>query len=259
MIDMHCHILPGVDDGAKDLDMAIAMANAARREGITHILATPHHHTKDYNNTGDQVNQRVARLQEELDRRGIDLIVFPSQEVHIHGELMANITKGDILFTDLNNSYLLIEFPSNEIPEFSYQIIFELLNRNIRPVIVHPERNTKLMEDPGILRRFVDQGCYAQVTAASYLGVFGSEVEAAARYMIEHRLVHMMASDAHRPDGVRGFHMAEAFKQLEKDYGVSLVFDYQQNVRSLVNGDHLITDFEISTKKKPRKKWFGLF
>jgi protein-tyrosine phosphatase len=259
MIDIHNHILPGLDDGAKDLEMSVAMANVAVQEGITHILATPHHRNGEFVNSRAQVEEAVGKLQVELDQRGINLVVFPGQEVRLHGDLLANIDAGEILFTDLDEHYLLIEFPSMEVPHYAEQVFFDLLSRNIRPIIVHPERNQKIIEKPDILKHFVDMGCYAQVTAASYLGEFGPGVEDASSYMIENNLVHMMASDAHRLSGPRGFNLEAAFEKMQSTYGSSIVFDFKANAKSLVNGDPMISNFIIEEPKKKKKKFFGLF
>ncbi|AMB99073.1 capsular biosynthesis protein [Aerococcus urinaehominis] len=256
MIDIHCHILPGIDDGAKDLPMALEMANLAVAEGISHILATPHYKNNKYDNDSKIITQAAANFQEELDRRGIKLNVFAGQEVRIHGDLMANIEKGEVLFADLNQRYLLLEFPSQNVPLFSRQVIFDLLSAGIQPVIVHPERNRELMADIDKLQAFIDQGCYAQLTAASYTGEFGKEVEAAAEEMLKRGLVHIMASDAHRPSGPRAYHMVKAFAKMEKSYLETSVFDMQQNAKALINGDPLMTDF---LQAKTKKKFFGLF
>lgn len=258
MIDIHCHILPGIDDGSEDLEMSLAMANAAVRDGITHILATPHHRNPAYVNKRADIQALVDQFQIELDKRGIDLIIFPSQEVRIHGEIMDHIEEGEILFADLDETYLLIEFPSSEVPAYTDTLFFELLTAGIRPVIVHPERNTVLMNNLDKLAFYINQGCYAQVTSASYLGEFGDEVQRVSREMIERQLVHVMASDAHRPDGARGFQMAAAFNQLTQEYGHQLAFDFKQNAKNLVNGDELVTNFVIDQPKK-KKGLFGLF
>ena len=258
MIDIHNHILPGVDDGAKDIEMSIAMANVAVQEGITHILATPHHRNSEFVNERSKLEEAVGQLQVELDRRGIDLVVFPGQEIRLHGELLDHIDQGEILFTDLDGHYILIEFPSHEVPHYAEQVFFDLLSRNIRPIIVHPERNQKIIEKPEILKRFVEMGCYAQLTAASYLGEFGSGVEETSRLLIEENLVHMLASDAHRPHGPRGFNMEAAFNKMQTEYGTSIVFDFKANAKSLVNGDPMITNFVLDQPKR-KKKFFGLF
>lgn len=253
MIDIHCHILPGIDDGAEDLEMALEMANMAASQGITHILATPHHRNPVFTNKKEQIETAVDRFQIELDKRGIDLIVFPGQEVRIHGELMQHIEAGEILFTDLNQTYLLVEFPSSEVPAYTDRLFFELLTAGIRPVIVHPERNAVFMSDINRLERFIQQGCYAQLTTASYLGEFGAEIQRVSQTMIERQLIHLMASDAHRPEGTRSFQMAAAYQAIEAEYGKQLVFDWQQNAKSLINGDALISIFVLKELKKKNR------
>lgn len=258
MIDIHCHILPGIDDGAQDLEMAIAMANAAVSQGITHVLATPHHRNPAFINPKATVEAATSQLQLELDKRGINLIVFPGQEVRMHGELMAHIKAGEILFTDLDETYLLIEFPTAEVPAYTDKVIFDLLTAGIRPVIVHPERNQIFIENIKRLTQLINQGCYAQLTTASYLGEFGEQVAKASRQMIEKQLIHLLASDAHRPHGARSFKMVEAYRQIEQQYGEQYVFDLQQNAKCLVNGEQLVTNFAFTSSKK-KHKLFGFF
>ena len=112
MIDLHCHLLPGVDDGARTLDDSLAMAQQAVAEGISHILVTPHHKNGKYLNPKEAVMEATATLQAELDSRGIGLTLFPGQELRINGEILEDIEKGDILFIDDESQYLLIEFPT---------------------------------------------------------------------------------------------------------------------------------------------------
>ena len=124
MIDLHCHLLPGVDDGARTLEDSLAMAQQAVSEGISHILVTPHHKNGKYLNPKEAVVEATAALQAELNGRGIGLTLFPGQEVRINGELLEDIEKGDILFVDDEERYLLIEFPTMSIPALYRIIIF---------------------------------------------------------------------------------------------------------------------------------------
>lgn len=253
MIDSHCHILPEIDDGSESLEMTIDMVNQAKSDGITHILATPHHYDGRYLNYASDIEQQVAIVQEELDRRGINVILFPSQEVRVHIDLLDHIKKGEILFADLNQTYLLLELPSDSIPIYFDQLLFDLRVNDIQPVIVHPERHEILMKNPSLLAEYIKRGCYGQLTAASYLGKFGEEVQHAAEQMLDQGLVHLIASDAHRPEGNQGYLMTEVLKKVEKKYGETTVFDLKQNAKSLINGDPLITDFHV--EKKRQKRW----
>ncbi|MGM0077941.1 protein-tyrosine phosphatase [Enterococcus sp. DIV0755f] len=249
MIDLHCHILPGIDDGAEDLEASIAMAERAISQGITHILCTPHHNNGRYSNPKSDVISLVSYLQSELDKRQLPLIVLEGQEVRITGDLINDIAQDMILFTDLDDTYILIEFPSMDVPIYTNKIFFELLQMGKTPVIVHPERNAYFREDPNNLIPFLDMGCLAQLTAPSYVGKFGKDIQRTAKQMVAHNLVQMVASDAH---GVkkRTFYMEEAYIQIAKDFGKDKVMKMQQVSKDLINGDEIDYPQYIKIKKK---------
>src|SRR5690625_4627904 len=255
MIDLHCHILPGVDDGPKDWEMSLEMAKAAVDEGITHILATPHHMNRHWMNPKSEVLMLVNELQERIDSENIPLTIFPGQEVRLHGEILQNIQKDEICFIDEFNQYILIEFPTATVPDYADRLFYEMQSAGIIPVIVHPERNHAILKDPLILYEFVSRDILTQLTAASYLGLFGKEIEKLSTQLIEHNLVHFLASDAHNVTS-RNFYMKEAFKKLEKEYGNEKVRAFDQVTRDLVNGDPIYIPESKIIKKK---QFFGLF
>lgn len=254
MIDLHCHILPGIDDGAENLEASIAMAEKAISQGITHILCTPHHNNGKYTNPKSEVVSRVLNLQEELDRRNLPLTVLEGQEVRITGDLMEEIENGQILFTDLDDTYILIEFPTMDIPAYTENIFFQLRRMGKIPVIVHPERNAKFREDPNRLIEYLEMGCLAQLTAPSYVGIFGKSIQKTAKEMVEHNLVQMVASDAHGVNK-RNFYMKEAYEAIAKDFGEEKVVAMQQVAKDLLNGDQV----EMPAYTAVKKKKFGLF
>ena len=254
MLDLHCHILPGIDDGAEDIDASLAMAEKAISQGITHILCTPHHNNGKYVNPKEFVIQQVTKLQAELDKRKLPLTLFEGQEVRITGDLLEEIQQKRILFTDVGNMYLLIEFPTMDVPAYTEQLFFDLRARGHVPIIVHPERNAKFREDPNRLIPFLEMGCLAQLTAPSYVGIFGKNIQKTAKQMVEHRLVQMVASDAH---GVqkRNFYLKEAFEAIQQDFGRDYVNQMEQVSKDVLNGDAM----EIPVYTEIRKKKFGLF
>ncbi|EOL45320.1 protein-tyrosine phosphatase [Enterococcus phoeniculicola] len=254
MIDLHCHILPGIDDGASSIEDSIDMAEKAISQGITHILCTPHHNNGKYNNPKSEVIALVASLQDELDNRNLPLTLLEGQEVRITGDLLEDLKKDNILFTDLDDTYILIEFPTMEVPTYTEQIFFELQALGKTPVIVHPERNAYFRKDPNHLIPFLEMGCLAQLTAPSYIGTFGKEIQKTAKIMVEHNLVQMVASDAHGVNK-RTFYMKEAYEQIGKDFGWEKVALMKQVAKDLLNGDrtHYLDYVEIKKKK------FGLF
>lgn len=236
MIDLHSHILPGVDDGAQTLEDSLEMARKAISQGITHLMCTPHHNNGKYNNPADKIIREVANLQGELDKRGLDLTLLEGQEVRLTEFLLTAIQRDEILFTDLDNTYLLIEFPTNEVPIYAEQIFYQLLNRGQVPVIVHPERNAVFREEPNRLVSFLEMGTLTQLTAPSIVGIFGSDIQQTARVMLEHNMLYMVASDAHNLRH-RTFLMKEAYKEIEKIGGKEMVEAMQQMAKDLVNGD----------------------
>ncbi|MCF1619981.1 tyrosine protein phosphatase [Tetragenococcus koreensis] len=250
MIDLHCHILPGIDDGADSMETSLAMAKEAVSQGITHILCTPHHNNGRYENLKATVVQAVALLQAELDKEQIALTLFEGQEVRISGELLQEINNDRILFTDLGDTYLLIELPTMDIPAYTEELFFELRTKGKVPVIVHPERNAKFREDPNRLLPYLEMGCLAQLTAPSLVGTFGKSIQKTAQEMVEHNLVQMMASDAH---GVhkRKFHLKEAYELMGKEKAELM----QQVAKDLVNGDQVT----YPSPQRVKKRKFGLF
>ncbi|MGM0167676.1 protein-tyrosine phosphatase [Enterococcus sp. AZ135] len=239
MIDLHSHILPGVDDGAQTLEDSLEMANKAISQGITHLMCTPHHNNGKYNNPADKIIQDVAALQNELDQRGLDLTLLEGQEVRLTEFLLTAIKREEILFTDLDNTYLLIEFPTNEIPIYAEQVFYHLLNQGQVPVIVHPERNAIFREEPNRLIPFLEMGTLTQLTAPSIVGIFGSEIQKTAKQMLEHNMLYMVASDAHNLRH-RTFLMKEAYEEIQKIGGREMVLAMQQMAKDLVNGDSVV-------------------
>lgn len=252
MIDLHCHILPGIDDGAKTVNDSLDMARMAVKQGITHILCTPHHNNGKYDNPASQVITHVAALQKELDLQNIPLTLFEGQEVRISGDLIEQIQQESILFTDLDNRYILIELPTNDIPAYTEHLFFELLKAEHTPIIVHPERNSKFIQDPNRLLPFLEMGVLTQLTAPSYVGVFGRQIERTAKQMVANNLVYMVASDAHNIEK-RGFFMKKAYDAIAKDMGADHVEAMQQMAKDILNGD----DVRIPEYKEIKMKRFG--
>ena len=248
IVDLHCHILPGIDDGSQSLEDSIALANEAVKDGVTHILATPHHLDNKYINHRSDVERLVKNFQAELDSRQIPLKIFPGQEVHINGELVKKYD--DLLGVDLKKKYMLLEFPHSNVPAYAEKIIFELLKLGTTPIIVHPERNKEIQKDTGILYKFIQQGALAQVTATSYIGGFGNEVAKLSQKFVAHNLVQIVASDAHAMRG-RNFVLSEALSKIGQDFGVDKAAQFEKNAEDLINGVNVMaTNYSQIAKKK---------
>ena len=254
MIDLHCHLLPGIDDGPETMEESLALAQSAVDQGITHVLCTPHHNNGRYENPKASIIAAVSELQIALDEVQIPLTVLEGQEVRITGELIEDLNEDNLLFTDLNDTYLLIEFPSADVPAFSETLLFELRGMGKIPVIVHPERNRFFMEDPDRLIPFLEMGCLAQLTAPSIVGIFGKKIQKIAHEMVERNFVQMVASDAHGVDK-RPFYLKEAYEEIDRKYGNQTVQLMKQVTKDLVNGDEV----EYPPYQEKKKKKIGLF
>lgn len=199
-VDLHCHILPGIDDGAKNLAQALAMARIAVADGIHTVFATPHHLNGVYRNPADVVLDQVGKLQAALDEAEIGLTLLPGAENHLVPELPAALRDGSALTLGGFGRAALVELPVHEIPMGAEELLDNIRGYGIVPIIAHPERNTALRRNPDRLAEWVEGGCLSQVTAQSCTGRFGEAVQAAARTMICRGLVHFVASDAHRDE-----------------------------------------------------------
>ncbi|MDT2706171.1 tyrosine-protein phosphatase [Enterococcus dispar] len=238
MMDLHCHILPGIDDGAQNLKESLEMAKKAVDQGITHILCTPHHNQR-YRNPRNEILQRVPQVQREFDQRDIPLTLFEGQEVRIHRNLIEEIKQNRILFTDVEDTYLLTEFPTREIPDYAEELLYELRTMGKVPIIVHPERNFGIQDEPNRLLGFLNMGCLAQLTAPSIVGVFGKTVQKLSKEFVQHGLVQMVASDAHSRK-TRDFYLKEAYATIEKDFGKTVIEKMDQTCKDVINGDPVV-------------------
>ncbi|MGN1407415.1 tyrosine-protein phosphatase, partial [Lactobacillus sp.] len=167
VVDLHCHILPGIDDGSKDWETSLKLAQDAVNDGITHALCTPHTLNGRFLNHKADVIKLTEEFQEKIDQAGIPLTVFPGHEVRLSGGLLDALDKDDILFCDEDGQYMLLELPSNEVPHYTKNMVFQLMQRGITPIIVHPERNNEILEEPTKLQEFLEMGVLVQITASS--------------------------------------------------------------------------------------------
>jgi len=197
MIDLHCHILPNVDDGAGSVKESVLMAMAAVKDGIHTIVATPHTLNEVYLNPVAEVTRKVAALQQVFLKTGVDARLYPGADVHLCPNLQTQIEQGNAGTINNAGKYILLELPSQTVPERIKDTVFALKLKGITPIITHPERNTVIQHDAEILYELVCMGVLSQVTAMSLTGDFGSFVQHVSEELVRYRLVHVIASDAH--------------------------------------------------------------
>lgn len=199
MIDLHSHILPGLDDGAADLDEALAMARLAVADGMTAMTCTPHIHSGVYDNNGKRIAAAVAALRLALQDAGIPLQLYVGADTHIAPDLASRLTTG--LVPTLNGSrYFLLEPPHHVVPPRIEDLAMQLLRAGFVPVITHPERLTWIARHYEVIERLNAAGCLIQLTADSLTGGFGRFALYYAERLLDEGRCDIVASDAH---GVR--------------------------------------------------------
>ncbi len=211
-VDIHCHLLPGVDDGARDWDECLQMARLAVAEGIGTAIATPHQCGSYGRNDGDTIRRHVAAVQAFLDQHQVPLRVLPGGDVRIEPGLAARLRRGDVLSLADRHRHVLLELP-HEIYFPLEPLLAELSAAGIVGVLSHPERNAGIAGDPRVMGPLVDGGCLMQITAGSLLGEFGSQAQQLSEQWIRQGLVHFIATDAHDTK-IRRARMREVFARV---------------------------------------------
>lgn len=257
IIDLHSHLIPGVDDGAQTIEQSIELARQAVSEGVEHMVLTPHHRNGKYINYKSDVLEAANTLQEAYNQANVNLKVYASQEIRLTDKFLDDLYNGELLPLDAAGKYYLIEFPSDRVPSNAKQVLQEIIDDGITPVIAHPERNHELSSNLHLLYELVQMGCLSQITTSSYSGYYSETLVANSQQMIQHNLAHILASDVHHIKH-RPMNVQAAFERLGQEYGQETVQYFKDNARDIFNGDRLNIKKPIQPKK-PRKKWFGLF
>lgn len=199
MVDVHCHLFPGIDDGPQTLAAAIGLARRAVAAGITTSIVTPHILPRRYDNTLAGIRAAAAAFRGELDALNIPLAIGYAAEVRIGPEIIELAEENTLPLLGVFEGYgiVLLEFPDSHVLPGSDKLAAWLLERRIRPMIAHPERNKEIMRDIDAIAPFVQMGCWLQLTAGSVSGVFGPRCRERSRELLERGWVHVLASDAH--------------------------------------------------------------
>jgi protein-tyrosine phosphatase len=270
MIDLHVHLLPGLDDGAKNLEESIQMCGISYKDGVRTIVATPHTLNGLYINDQETILHKVHELNEALKQCGLRLPagqagiaewginselrtpnselnlnnseicipnsefrILPGADVHLSEKILFYLDEGKLMTIGDGKKYLYIEFPFHGIPYKAEEIIFQIRMRGIIPIITHPERNLEIGQRPQRYYEMIRMGCLGQVTAMSLTGEFGSRVRQVAERLLKNRLIHFIASDAHSTDG-RPPILSEGIRAAEtivgKEEAQKMVTEYPQAV-----------------------------
>lgn len=211
-VDIHCHLIAGIDDGATSAQVSLAMARMAAADGIRTIICTPHQAGSFATNRGDTIRAAVKRTQQMLAQRGVPLKLLPGGDVRIEPDMVPRLRQGDLLTLGDHGRHVLLELPHELY--FPLEPVLKHLARNgMVGILSHPERNQGILRQPEVLAPLVEAGCLMQVTAGSICGSFGDEICDFSEWMLEEGFVHFVATDAHGVDSRRPV-LSEAFEKV---------------------------------------------
>jgi len=211
-VDIHCHLLPELDDGAATWEESLAMAELAVADGISTVVVTPHQLGTYACNDGDMIRDRSKQLQESLHRHGVPLCVLPGADVRIEPDLIRKVRTGHALTLADHRRHVLLELP-HELYLPLDRLLGDLQKAGLVGILSHPERNLGILGRPRIVESLVDAGCLMQLTASSLVGTFGPEVRDFSEWLVGRGLVHFVATDAHGARSRRPF-IRRAFRRL---------------------------------------------
>lgn len=250
MIDLHSHILPGIDDGAKNMEMTLDMLKIAAKDGTKKIVATPHFYRGYYLNSYDDIVNLAKEVNNTAKENNIDIEVYPGQEVFLDKKVIEDYKQGVIKGIG-NSKYMLIELPMDRMPKETFDILYELRIQGIVSVIAHPERYSYIASQPSKINEFIKEGCLFQINSGSIKGIFGKKIQKTAETLIKHRACNFIASDAHSI-GLRSPVIREALDTV-KGIDTELYEDI------ISNSDKLLQNLSISLKAEKIKDKKGIF
>ena len=217
MIDIHCHILPNVDDGSESLEESIEMAKIAESEGITRIVNTSHCHFDFKYKKGNELKLELEKFNQVLKEENINIEVLLGNELYYTSDLIERFNELD--FFSMNNSkYILMEFSPINFPKNIEDVIYEIKIRGYIPIIAHAERYKQVQEDVNIVLDCIKEGALIQVNASSILGKNGENVEDTSKKLLDNNMVHFVATDAHSSNRRRPL-IKDSYNYILKNYG----------------------------------------
>jgi protein-tyrosine phosphatase len=253
--DIHCHILPGIDDGAKNWDESLAMARMAADDGTETIVATPHQLGSWSHNLGDDYRPLVDELNERLVDAEIPITVLVGGEIRIEPGLIDQLVTGELVTLGDHRRHVLLELP-HELYFPIDGLMEELASRQIGVVLAHPERNEGLLRQPDLAVDLVESGCLMQLTAGSLCGTMGPLFQDFAEWMIAEGLVHIVATDGHSPRTRRPL-MGRAFERVCELASIGTAEDLCSRNPARIAAGRSVTVGRREADRRRRKSWWN--
>lgn len=216
-IDIHCHIMPGVDDGSPDTETSLQMLEIAKENGITRMILTPHHKPMHHNVSPEHNVTYRKRLQEIAGQNGIDIKLYSGNEIYYSDETFSQLEEGRIT-TLAGSDYVLVEFHPTNPYRAIHNALLRVQGAGFIPIVAHVERYSDIVSHPAYVQEIVDLGGYIQVNASSVMGQYGFGIGHFTKKLMKNDLVHFVASDAH-DTGRRTPSLLECRKYVERKFG----------------------------------------
>ena len=253
MIDIHCHILPEVDDGSRSLNESIEMAMIAKEQGITKIVNTSHYHPDFRYKKGEELLKELEDFNNVLKENMIDIEVVIGNEIYYTKDLIKEIDELD--FYTLNNSrYILIELPPTNFPKDLCNIVYEKKKKNYIPVFAHVERYREVQENPELIYEVINAGAIIQVNSHSILGKSGKELQKVCNTLLNRNMVHVVGTDAHSSKRRTPIFL-DAYKYVSEKYSKEMADDlFIKNNNAIINNEAL--NLPKPYKEEQKKKGF---
>ncbi len=237
-IDIHCHIMPGVDDGSPDVETSLRMLEIARKNEIQRIILTPHHKPMHHNVSPEHNAVYCQKLQELADKKGIAVKLYSGNEIYYSDETPRDLENRKIS-TLAGSDYVLVEFHPTTPYKAIHNGIYQIQTAGFLPIIAHIERYSDVVSHMSNAEELKEMGCLIQVNASSIMGKYGFGIAHFTKKLLKNELVHFVATDAH-DDGKRAPQLLECRKYVEKKYGNAYADRiFYQNPMKVINGDDI--------------------
>jgi protein-tyrosine phosphatase len=259
LIDLHCHILPGLDDGPETVEAALEMVHIAVQDGIETIVATPHLLNGIFNVTVEDIYRGVDNLRQEVQKHHLPITLLPGADVYVDKDIPELIGKGKVVTLAGKGKHIMVELPQDSVPQEIADLLFRIQLKGVTPIITHPERNADIQQSPGLLTQLIQAGNLTQVTAGSLTGAFGSRIQECAYQLLKSGKIHLVATDAHSADK-RPPRLTEARRCVEQEMGeeeARIMFD--ERPLMLLKGMYVEPPEPIQKQKTTRQRFWQRF
>lgn len=251
MIDIHCHVIPNIDDGSRSVEESLRQIRQMAEGGISHAFLTSHYFKGHYHYTRDEYNSKLNTLIQEVKHQGIDITLLPGFEVFLQNGIEDDVIKHKLTLGD--SSYILVETELNGLPSDFYENIFKLLRKGYKPILAHAERYVSLMNRPEKVEALIERNTYIQVNAGSLIGQYGKFVMSAAWKLVDRGWVHFIGSDDHvRGDYNSFFDAKEVLEQSYDSYTANLLC--KDNSTAVLNNAKVDYQYVLKRINNPRAK-----